>query len=48
MSPAAKEVFRTESSNSNDDLPLPPWDPNAPIPQKPRRAPSLGNMFKRK
>ena len=48
LSPAAKEVFRTESSNSNDDLPLPPWDPNAPVPQKPRRAPSLGNMFKRK
>ena len=48
LSPAAKEVFRTESGNSNDDLPLPPWDPNAPMPQKPRRAPSLGNMFKRK
>ena len=48
LSPAAKEVFRTGSNDSNDDLPLPPWDPNAPIPQKPRRAPSLGNMFKRK
>ena len=48
LSPAAKEVFRTGSNDSNDDLPLPPWDPNAPMPQKPRRAPSLGNMFKRK
>ena len=48
LSPAAKEVFRTGSNDSNDDLPLPPWDPNAPVPQKPRRAPSLGNMFKRK
>ena len=48
LSPAAKEVFRTGSNDSNDDLPLPPWDPNAPLPQKPRRAPSLGNMFKRK
>ena len=48
LSPAAKEVFRTGSNDSNDDLPLPPWDPNAPLPQKPRRAPSLGYMFKRK